>query len=152
MIRLTRHTDYALVLLTYFVRRPIEHVHNARDLAAISGLPMPTVGKILKLLTRAELLESVRGANGGYRLARVPGEISVIEIIRAIEGPVAMTDCVGGSPDGCTMEPHCPVTSNWHRINRAVVGALEGITLEEMARPQPVLAGAECGCSAAAIG
>jgi FeS assembly SUF system regulator len=135
MIRITRMTDYGIVLLTYFARSPEEALHSARDLAREAHLPLPTVNKVLKTLTRHGLLESHRGVKGGYTLSRRPEEISVAEIITATEGPVAMTECTVDTPGACDHESECPVSDNWQRINQAIQEALGGITLAEMTRP-----------------
>ncbi len=135
MIRMTRVTDYGIVLLTYLARSPEATLHTARDLARDARLPLPTVNKVLKTLTRHGLLESHRGVKGGYTLARHPEEISVAEIISATEGPVAMTECTVDGPGGCDHESECPVSDNWQRINQAIQEALDGITLAEMTRP-----------------
>ena len=134
MIRITKLSDYAIVLLTYFARNA-EQVHAARDLAARAHLPLSTVCKVLKSLSRGELLVSHRGVNGGYRLARRPEEISIAEIIAAIEGPIALTECSTSVPGLCELEPVCPVRSNWRRINKAVREALEALTLADMTQP-----------------
>ena len=135
MIRMTRVTDYGIVLLTYLARSSEGALHTARDLARDAHLPLPTVNKVLKTLTRHGLLESHRGVKGGYTLARHPEEISVAEIISATEGPVAMTECTVDGPGGCDHESECPVSDNWQRINQAIQEALDGITLAEMTRP-----------------
>jgi len=135
MIRMTRVTDYGIVLLTYFARSPEGTLHTARDLARDAHLPLPTVNKVLKTLTRRGLLESHRGVKGGYTLSRHPEEISVAEIISATEGPVAMTECTVDGPGGCDHESECPVSDNWQRINQAIQEALDGISLAEMTRP-----------------
>ncbi|MGD8376670.1 MAG: SUF system Fe-S cluster assembly regulator [Acidobacteriota bacterium] len=137
MIRMTRLTDYGIVLLTRMARGGTGTVHNARDLAGAVGLPLPTVNKILKTLTRKGLLESHRGVKGGYGLARMPEEISILEVIDATEGPVAITDC-SSEGEGCEHEEMCPLDGSWRRINDVIRRALEGITLAEMARPAPV--------------
>lgn len=135
MIRITKQTDYGIVLLTHLAGQPERHV-NAPELAAETQLPLPMVSKILKVLVREGLLLSNRGVKGGYSLARSPREISMAQIIAALEGPIAITECIEVSGD-CSHEPLCPVRSNWHRINAAVRGALEGITLDEMTMPLP---------------
>jgi FeS assembly SUF system regulator len=135
MIRITKQTDYGIVLLTHMASQPERQV-NAPELAAETQLPLPMVSKILKLLVREGLLLSHRGVKGGYSLARLPGEISMAEIIAALEGPIAITECIDVSSD-CSHEQLCPVRSNWQRINAAVRGALEGITLAEMTHPLP---------------
>ncbi len=136
MIRMSKLTDYGIVLLTYFARHPEGSTHNARDLAAVAGLPVPTVGKILKMLAREALLVSRRGAKGGYSLARQPEEISVAEIISALEGPVGLTECSAGD-SACGQEGWCPTRGNWNQINRVVLEALRGITLSEMTQQTP---------------
>ena len=125
------------MLLTYFARCPEGTIQTARDLAREAHLPLPTVNKVLKTLTRHGLLVSHRGMKGGYRLSRVPDEITVAEIIGATEGPVAMTECTVEGTGGCDHESACPVSDNWQRINHAIQGALHGITLAEMTRPLP---------------
>jgi FeS assembly SUF system regulator len=132
MLRITKQSDYGIVLMTLFAGDGRERVHSTRDLAALAKLPLPTVSKILKALARAGLLQSHRGVKGGYRLSRQPGDISVEEIIRALEGPIAITECVEVGSD-CEIEGTCPVRTNWQRINGAVRDALAGIRLSEMA-------------------
>ena len=131
---MTKQADYAIVLLTQLAGAPKRQL-NASEIAAQTELPQPIVSKILKLLARRGLLVSHRGAKGGYRLARTAEEISVAEIIEAVEGPIAITECVDEIPGECAQEPICPVRSNWQRINGAVRHALEEITLQEMTHP-----------------
>lgn len=132
MIRISRLTDYGIALLAHFASEPDRPVRTARDLAERSGMPSPTVSKLLKTLQKASLLVSQRGVNGGYRLARPPEEISVAEIILAIEGPIAMTECGRG---GCDRERICLTRGNWPQIDRVVRGTLEELKLSDMARP-----------------
>lgn len=136
MIRIARLTDYAIVLLTYFARAT-EQVRTARDLAARTHIPLPTVSKLLKALSRGGLLVSQRGVKGGYTLARRPEEISIAAIIGVIEGPIAMTECSAHAPGLCELEPACPVRSDWRRINQAVQRALDGLTVADMTAPLP---------------
>jgi len=137
MIRITKQTDYGIVLLTYMANHQDRQL-AAPELAAEAHLPLPMVSKILKLLVREGLLLSHRGVKGGYSLARLPAEITMAEIITSLEGPIAITECIDVSSD-CSHEQLCPVRSNWHRINAAVRGALEGITLAEMTHPLPTV-------------
>lgn len=138
MIRLSKLTDYGLVLMSYVARSKSSTLHTARDLAVESGLPVPTVGKLLRLLQQGGFLTSHRGIKGGYTLARNAREISVSEIIAAIEGPVALTDC---STDViCDFERGCPIKHNQQIINRVVKGALEKLTLHDLVHPLHITA------------
>lgn len=135
MIRISKLTDYGIVLLTHLANGNTSY--TARDLAEESNLPLPTVGKLLKILSKGELLGSWRGAAGGYRLARRPEEITIAEIIEVLEGPVAITEC--SDDEGlCGLESVCPVRTNWQKINGAVFKALEGLTLADMRKPLPL--------------
>ncbi|HEY3131150.1 MAG TPA: SUF system Fe-S cluster assembly regulator [Acidobacteriota bacterium] len=131
---MSKLTDYGIVLLTYFANHPEGSEYSARQLAAETHLPLPMVGKILKLLAREGLLVSHRGASGGYRLARTPEKISVAEAIAAMEGPIAVMECID-APGMCMHEGRCCVRGNWHKINATVVKALQGISLVDMTRP-----------------
>ena len=91
---------------------------------------------LLRILSQAGVLDARRGAHGGYSLARDPADISMADIIEAIEGPIALMDCLSDDSPECDILALCPTRTNWTRINDAIRGALEGITLEEMARPQ----------------
>jgi len=139
MIRINRLTDYGIVLLTHVASQPIEKTHNARDLASETHLPAPVVSKILKHLARTGLLVSQRGVKGGYRLSRNPKDISVAEVIRSLEGPIAITDCTIDSVSGmigpCGNSSVCSVHGNWQKINQVVEEALAGISLVEMIGP-----------------
>jgi FeS assembly SUF system regulator len=140
MIRITKQTDYGIVLLTHMAAAP-ERRANAPELATETRLPLPMVSKILKLLVREGVLLSHRGVKGGYGLGRSPEEISMAEVITALEGPIAITECVDDH-SGCSHEAFCGVRGRWNRINTALRETLEGITLAEMAeqaRPQQKL-------------
>jgi FeS assembly SUF system regulator len=138
MIRLSKLTDYGLVLMSYVARNKSRSLHTARDLAVESGLPVPTVSKLLGILQQGGFLASQRGIKGGYSLARDAQEISVSDIIAAIEGPVALTDC---STDViCDFERGCPIKHNQQIINRVVRGALEKLTLSDLVHPLQVTA------------
>jgi FeS assembly SUF system regulator len=135
VLRIARLTDYAIVLLTRLATAEGGGVLAAAELAGASQLPYATVSKILKALSRAGLVISLRGVQGGYRLARPANRVSVAEIIAAIEGPIALTECSADAPGLCDLEAACPVRRNWQRINATVREALDHLTLEEMARP-----------------
>jgi FeS assembly SUF system regulator len=132
MIRITKQTDYGIVLLTYMANHRDRQL-AAPELAAEARLPLPMVSKILKLLAKDGLLVSHRGVKGGYSLAQDPAEVSMASIIAALEGPIAITECIDTSD--CSHQQLCKVRSNWQRINDALRHALEGITLAEMAMP-----------------
>lgn len=110
---------------------------TARALSEVSCLPIATVSKILKTLTRHELLNSTRGASGGYSLALAPNQISVANIVEAMEGPLAITECSDNRVTDCDDGGSCPMRSHWNHINIAVKGALQGVTLEDLQRPTP---------------
>ena len=135
MIRLSRMADYGIVLATYCAHDLEQNSHTARELSEHTSIPLPTVGKILKALCRSGVLVSQRGVRGGYSLARAPEEISVVDIIQALDGPIAMTDCSALQPGLCGMEEICPVRSNWQIINRTVAAALGNLTLAHMRVP-----------------
>jgi FeS assembly SUF system regulator len=132
MLRLNRITDYAIVVLAQMAREP-ERLVTAPQLAHDSAVPTPTVAKVLKDLAREGVLASERGAHGGYRLARAPAEITVLEIIRALEGPVSLTACVDGTEGLCDVESLCPMRGNWDRVNSAIRAALASVSLADMA-------------------
>lgn len=133
MLRVTKLTDYATVVLTVLAAEPAT-VLSAAGLAERAGLEVTTVSKLLKPLAQAGLVESFRGAAGGYRLARGPADINLVEIVEAMEGPLAMTECSvhGGA---CGIERSCSVRGNWRRINDVVVAALREVTLAQMLAP-----------------
>ena len=134
MLRITKQTDYGIVLLTRMAQSR-EGLHTAGDLAGESHLPAPMVSKILKTLAREGILESHRGVKGGYTLKRETEEISVADIVTAIEGPIGITECIDDTPGECGYASFCGLRSNWNQINAAIRDALEGITLAEMAPP-----------------
>ncbi len=134
MIRLSKLTDYAVVMLSHMAARE-DSVYTAARLSDRCAVPEPTAAKILKLLARAGILSSQRGSNGGYGLARPAARITVAEIIVAMDGPIALAACVDGSADHCEVEGLCSMRGNWNRVNRAIRGALEDVTLADMALP-----------------
>jgi FeS assembly SUF system regulator len=131
MIRITRETDYGIVLLSFMAVMPPEEVVTARDLAARACLTLPMASKILKALARAGLLVSHRGAKGGYGLARRPEEISVADVIAALEGPIGMTECASEAGN-CEQEPVCPARRGWRRVSRQMREFLERIPLSDL--------------------
>ena len=135
MLRVTKLTDYATVVLTVLATRQGQ-VLSAAELAEHSGLEPPTVSKLLKPLAQAGLVEGLRGVHGGYRLSRQAADISLIQIVEAMEGPLAMTECSLDHGD-CGLSPQCGVRANWRRINDVVADALRGISLAQMLEDVP---------------
>jgi len=134
VLRMSRLTDYGVVLLTHLAAGRGSEVRNARELAEETGLPQPAVSKILKVLVREGLLHSQRGIKGGYTLAHSAQEISVATVIDALEGPVALTECTA-HPGSCEREEDCLTRAPWIRINRAVRQTLEQVRLSELVGP-----------------
>ena len=134
MIKLSRMADYGVILMVQVARSGAKRT-TAAELAEAAGLPLPTVSKLTKQLAAANLLESHRGAAGGYVLSRHAANISVAEIISALEGPIALTECMTAEGLMCEIEALCPTRTNWRKINDALVEAMERVSLAEMARP-----------------
>jgi len=132
MLRISKITDYGIVLLAHFAELAASETRSAREMAETSALPFPVVGKVLKILSQEGILASHRGAKGGYALARPAREISVAEIISALEGPIALTECSAG-PGHCEQEAFCGVRAPWQRINRAIQDTLCTVTLDQLA-------------------
>lgn len=135
MLRLSKLTDYGTVVLAEMAQDP-NTVFTASDLAARTHLTLPTVSKLLKLFAKGQLVRSFRGAHGGYKLARNPEAITAVDIIDAVEGPVAITEC--SAADGkCNLESVCAIGHNWQRISVRIRAALAAVTLAELASPKP---------------
>lgn len=135
MLRVSKLTDYATVVMTGLAAAG-DGVLSAQVLAERAHLEAPTVSKLLKQLAQAGLVVSTRGINGGYRLARPPREISIADVVVAIEGPIGMTEC-SVQAGACGHEPHCGVRVNWQRINQAIATALAEVSLADMLKPAP---------------
>ena len=133
MFRVSKLTDYGTVLMTYLAQHP--HVlHNAKDITLHTRVALPTVSKLLKKLAKGGLLTSHRGAKGGYTLAKPPAQITVAEMILALEGDFAMTECSHAS-GLCSVETWCAIRGNWQVINLAIHEALKDISLADMTKP-----------------
>lgn len=132
MLKMSKLVDYGIVLLTYMGSQGAHNSYNAKDLAKATALPLAMVGKILKAFTRGGLLTSQRGAKGGYALARSTEQISVADIVVALEGPIALTECLSQQAPSCVIQVLCPTRDHWKRINHAVRDALDRVTLAEM--------------------
>jgi FeS assembly SUF system regulator len=135
MLRVSKLADYGTVVMAFMAREP-HAIHSAAEMATRIGLTPPTVSKILKTLARNGLVVSLRGAKGGYRLPCPPAEISIAQIIGAMDGPFGMTEC-SAMPGLCAQESGCTVRANWQTINQIVLDALSRVTLEQMMKPIP---------------
>jgi len=132
MLRLTKLTDYGILLMTRMATSNQQRF-TAAELADITHIPMPTVSKILQMLLHEHLLSSTRGARGGYQLTREASAINVRDVINVFEGSIALTECnIEGS--NCDQHEVCSTSNNWKRINMAVGQALEGISLADMSQ------------------
>ena len=130
MIRVSKLTDYAIVLLAHLSRS--ERTLNAQELSSRSSVPLPTVSKLCKELSKAGLVVSHRGRKGGYGLARSADRITVAEIVEALEGPIALTECSQGVR-ACELEATCVVRASWDPVSRAIQGALQNLPLSTLA-------------------
>jgi FeS assembly SUF system regulator len=135
MVRLGKLTDYGLVLLVCMAKNRELAQRSARDLAVESGVPQPTVRRLLQDLLKGGLLVSHRGIGGGYSLAKAPSEISIASVVAALEGPITLTACSSGVEGQCELEPHCGIKNNQRIINDAVRGVLEQVTLADLMQP-----------------
>ncbi len=129
MLKISKLSDYATVLMTELAQYPVEH--SASSMSERTALPVSTVAKLLKALSRSKLLVGSRGAHGGYSLAKPPEQITVAQILEAIEGPIGLTDC---NNDRCTRAGSCRTKRPWQLINQALLTALKAITLADLAR------------------
>ena len=130
MLRLSKLTDYAVVVLVRLSRG--DAVQTSPGIATTTGIPEPTVAKVLKALAGTGLVASQRGAHGGYRLMRPLAAIPIADVIAAIDGPIALTACVEGAMGGCEAEHTYPMRGRWDPVNEAIQQALTNITLADM--------------------
>jgi FeS assembly SUF system regulator len=134
MLKISKLTDYGTLVLVHLASTDGSQPCPASDVAAGTGLALPTVQKVLKRLTRGGLIESARGAEGGYRLRRAPESISAMEILDVLEGPLALTECSHESGH-CELEANCQVGGAWQRITQAIRASLEDIRLSDLRAP-----------------
>lgn len=134
-MRLSSLADYAIVVMTAVARAGDARL-SATDIAAATGVPLPTTQKLLGRLALAGLLDSARGSGGGFALARAAGSISLADIVEAVEGPIAMTACVEGdlARHDCALEESCRVRPHWGAVNGAIRSALAGVSLTSLTR------------------
>lgn len=135
MLRMSKLADYAFIILAQMMASPSEN-WSASSLAQETALPLPTVAKLMKLLAKGNIVLAQRGATGGYRLAPEAEEISIVQVIEAVDGPISLTECAGKATgkkvcDCAVGTAACPVRQSWSRVNRAIMDALDNIRLSE---------------------
>jgi len=138
MFKISRLTDYGVVILRYLAKKG--GASSARDLAELSGLPLPTVSKILKLMAKHKLVTAKRGSNGGYELVESLKTISLLRLIEIFEGPPAITSCMVDSLHKCQIHQACPQRDGWHMVHQRVAEVLNNISLFELIGPSSLRA------------
>lgn len=133
-MRLSHLADYAVVLMTAAARRPAGARLSATELAGDTGVPLPTAQKLMGQLAASGLLTSARGVGGGFALSRPADEISLADIVEAVEGPIALTMCSDSNNHECILDAHCRVKPHIGVVGKAVRGALGAVPLTELAR------------------
>ncbi|UTW04930.1 SUF system Fe-S cluster assembly regulator [Amphritea atlantica] len=140
MLRISKFTDYGTVILALMAHNPAS-THSAASVARQVGLPGSTVSKLLKMMSRSGLLTSCRGKQGGYTLAKAPQEISLAEVVEALEGPIGVTEC--SRQNGlCQLESHCAIRRQWQGVNGVILNALQHVSLAALLHP-PVMTKAD---------
>jgi FeS assembly SUF system regulator len=132
MLKVSKLSDYSTLLMAYLAQHP-DQACSAVDIAKQVKIPEPTVRKLLKVLTRAHLLESLQGAKGGYRLARAPECINLAEVVQAVDGPIALTECSKGE---CEQAPSCVARPQWQGVNQVIYAALANISIAALTLTQ----------------
>ena len=133
MIKISRLADYGLIILNFLATEP-QRCYSAAALARHTGISLPTVSKVLKLLNDAHVIASSRGANGGYRLLKNANQLNVVEVITAVDGAPALTECCQVD-NRCFHDARCALRSNWQVINRKLIEMLSQYTLADLQRP-----------------
>jgi len=153
MLSLTKKAGYGLIAMTHLARLNPGELASAREIAGLYGVPSSLLMNVLKVLAVAGYVESIRGAHGGYRLAHEPEEISLADVISAVEGPIRLAECIaarrggegrpaameGAAPEGpCPLIARCPIADPVHRVHRRLHDFLKTVTLAEIVGPVPV--------------
>ena len=131
-MRLSNLADYAVVIMSAAARKGDGARLSATVLAEATGIPLPTTQKLLGKLASAGLFESARGGGGGFVLTRSPAQISLADVVEAVEGPIAMTSCVDEGRHDCALEGSCQVRPHWGVVNTAIRGALSEVSLASL--------------------
>ncbi|HLY41869.1 MAG TPA: Rrf2 family transcriptional regulator [Terracidiphilus sp.] len=135
MLKLTKKADYGLMALKYLAEHPETSALSAKDIADAYGIPAQLLAKILQQLTKAGMLKSHAGMNGGYALAREANKISAFEVIHAIDGPLFITSCTKGAK-GCDLTPSCTIKEPLARVNDTISGVLKSISIQDLAEKE----------------
>jgi Rrf2 family protein len=135
MLKLTKRADYGLIALRHLAVGRGGRSASAKEMADRYGIPLPLLSKVLQKLARGGFLRSEHGTNGGYRLARDPHEISALEVIRALDGPIILTSCFTGSRE-CGQSSTCTVREPLRRVHQGILGLLEGIAISDLAQDE----------------
>jgi FeS assembly SUF system regulator len=130
MIRISKLTDYGVMIMAFMAASP-HCLFQAKEIADQTTISLPTVSKLLKILTKQNFLVSHRGTNGGYQLTLAANSISVADLIQALEGPIAITEC-NLNHDACPQEPNCGLRAPWQLINRTITNALSKVKLSDL--------------------
>jgi FeS assembly SUF system regulator len=133
MLKISKLADYAIIVVSYMAHKS-QQILNAKQIAAAIHISLPTVSKVLKLLGAAQIVTSHRGIGGGYELARQASQITIAQIVAAIEGTLAMTECCS-SETLCALDSFCSIKENWKTINKIILNALGSLTLADMMTP-----------------
>lgn len=137
-MKFSKLTDYAVIILTALQHSSIDNSASASAIAKETMIPEPTVSKVLKILARANLVISQRGASGGYYISRDLSQISVLDALIAVEGPLTMTECSSDSDNVCSLESICSLNGRWNIVNLAIEDTLKGISLQQLRKaPAP---------------
>jgi len=137
VLKLTKKADYGLIALRHLASLPApleDATASAKDIADLYSLPVPLLAKVLQQLTRAKILQSVSGTNGGYRLARDPRRITALEVVRAIDGPVILTHCFT-EHSTCDQSDNCTVREPLRKVHEAILDVLHRFTITDLAEP-----------------
>ena len=149
MLAITKKTGYGLIALTHLAKLNKESLASAREIAEVYNIPQSLLMNVLKELAAAGFIESVRGARGGYRLLKTPGEIDFVSLMETLEGPMKLAECVTNDMTGestCKLIDNCPIFDPVHKVHRKMRDFLKHVTLEEVLQSNDVPDNCELGC------
>ena len=136
VLKLTKKADYGLIALRHLASIP-GATASTKDMADAYHLPVPLLAKVLQKLTRAKILQSAAGTNGGYKLARPAARITALEVVRAIDGPVILTHCFT-EHGTCDQSENCTVREPLRRVHEAILELLHRFTINDLAESPAV--------------